>query len=338
MQSSLIRDRRVTGSADRVLAVLDLLADRGYSMTSMAIAHECGVPRSTIYRLLNVLRSRGYLGYERRDRSWSLGPRLFQVGATSPTVAQVLLVLETFDARTLRLSVTELARRTGLEVSRVSQLADLLLAEGLLSADERGRLGLGLRIVGLAARAEPVEHLLRVARPYLEQLRDRTGETANLLVRDGVSALYLDQVESPRALRVSGWIGRRIPLAGSASGAALTEPGVHVVSDAVEAGVVAVACGVPGIGAIQAAISITAPMARLLGSLLARAEAEVARTASAIAHAMATEGSRADPAHEPRTHASVGLPTASEPSRESPRRSNGRRRRGTPHSGPERTS
>ncbi len=270
--------------------MLDLLAERGHAMGSMAIAHECAIPRSTIYRLLNVMRSHEYLVYDRRGRRWSLGPRLFRVGPASPTVAQVLQVLETFDTRVPHLSVADVARRTGLDVSRSSQLVDVLLSEGLLAADEAGRVGLGLRIVGLAARVEPIEHLLRTAHPYLELLRDRTGETANLLVRDGASALYLDQAESPRALRVSGWTGRRIPLAGSASGAALTGPGVHVVSDAVEPGVIAVACGIRGFGSLEAAISITAPIARLQGSPLARAQAEVVGIAEAIARRLVADG------------------------------------------------
>ena len=290
MESSPIRDTGTASAADRALAVLDLLAGRGHPMGSMAIARECAIPRSTVYRLLNVLRSRDYLAYDQRGRRWSLGPRLFQVGPASPTVAQVLLVLETFDTRVPRLSVADVSRRTGLDIARTSQLVDVLLSERLLAADPTGRVGLGLRIVGLAARVEPIEHLLRMARPHLELLRDRTGETANLLVRDGVSALYLDQAESPRALRVSGWTGRRIPLAGSASGAALAGPGVHVASDAVEPGVIAVACGIGGIGALQAAVSITAPVVRLQGSLLARAEAEVAATAEAIARGVIAEG------------------------------------------------
>ena len=252
----------------------------------MAIARECGIPRSTVYRLLNVMRSRDYVAYDRRARTWSLGRRLSQVSAASPTVAQALEVLEAFDSRTPRLSLAELAGRAGLDVTRVGELVDSLVSERLLALDASGRIGLGLRVVGLAARIEPIEHLLRVARPHLEHLRDRTGETANILVRDGSSALYLDQVESPRALRVSGWVGRRIPLAGSASGAAITGSGVHVAADAVESGVVAVACGIAGPGGVEAAVSVTAPALRLRGSLLAHAASEVEAAASDIARAL----------------------------------------------------
>lgn len=284
--SSPERDLSAASAANRALAVLDLLSSHRHPMRSMAIARECGIPRSTVYRLLNVMRSRDYVAYDRRARTWSLGRRLSQVGAASSTVAQALDVLEAFDSRAPRQSVAELAGSTGLDVSRVSELVEVLISERLLALDASGRIGLGLRAVGLAARVEPIEHLVRVARPRLEQLRDRTGETANLLVRDGSSALYLEQVESPRALRVSGWVGRRISLAGTASGAAITGSGVHVAADAVEPGVVAVACGIAGLGSVQAAVSITAPAVRLQGSLLTRAGSEVKAAADEIARAL----------------------------------------------------
>jgi len=286
MHPSPIRDIADDSSASRALRVLDVLARRGHPMTSMAIATECSIPRSTIYRLLSVMRDRGYLEHETTGRRWSLGPHVAELRPGVATLGQALRVLESFDATTPRLAAAEIATRTGLDAGLTMRLVATLLDEGLLSADERGGFALGLRIVGLAARARPVEHLLRTARPHLEQLRERTGETANLLVRDGSSALYLDQVDSPRALRVSGWTGRRIPLAGSASGAALTSHGVHVAADAVEPGIIAVACGVRNVGPVRAAVSITAPTARLRGSLLSHAEQAVEEAARAIGWAL----------------------------------------------------
>jgi IclR family acetate operon transcriptional repressor len=291
MASSRFGDTATRSAVERTLAILDLLAEHGRPMRALAIATACAIPRSTIYRLLAAMESRGYLAYDAATRSWSVGPRLTGLGASSPTLAQTLRLLEAFDSATPRLSVAELAGRAGLDAAHVGRAIETLLGEGLLSMDDAGRVGLGLRIVSLAARAEPIQHLLTTARPYLELLRDRTGETANLLVRDGSSALYLDQAESPRALRVSGWTGRRIPLAGTAAGAALTgDSGVHVVSEAVEPGVIAVACGIHPTGAIPAAISVTAPTARLQGSLLTQAAAAVREVAGAIERALAADG------------------------------------------------
>ncbi len=273
-------------------------------MRPMTMARECSIPRSTIYRLLGLMRSRGYVSRDGGDHAWTLGPRVLEIAGSAPSVDQALRVLEAFDSTSPQLSVCDIAVRCGLDTQLVGRLAETMLANGLLMAEEAGQLSLGPRVVALAARAAPIERLVRTARPHLERLRDRTGETANLLVRDGGSAVYLDQAESPRTLRVSGWLGRRIPLASSASGAALTGTGVHVVSGAVEPGVIAVACRIPGTRSVDAAVSVTAPAIRLRALRLERAKADVAATAALIGEALNASGPHS-PSPEPRPHRSA---------------------------------
>ena len=48
-------------------------------------------------------------------------------------------------------------------------------------------------------------------RPYLEVIRSDIGETAHLMVLEGGDALFLDSVESTKALRTSSRVGRRYP-------------------------------------------------------------------------------------------------------------------------------
>jgi DNA-binding IclR family transcriptional regulator len=101
------------------------------------------------------------------------------------------------------------------------------------------------------------------ARPCLTRLRDESGETSSLLLEDSGQALYLDQVESPFELRCRGWVGRRVPLENTSVGAAFGDPSrSHIVADAVEAGVTAIACAVPGIEP-AVGVSIIGPSWRL---------------------------------------------------------------------------
>ncbi len=48
-------------------------------------------------------------------------------------------------------------------------------------------------------------------RPFLEQLSRTLGETAHLMILEGASALFLDSVESSKALRTSSRVGRAYP-------------------------------------------------------------------------------------------------------------------------------
>lgn len=82
------------------------------------------------------------------------------------------------------------------------------------------RLGPGALTLGLAAlRTLDVP---KVARPHLERMVARTGETATLSVRTGWSRVYVDQVLSPHEIRMSVPLGTSHALhAGSSSKAIL---------------------------------------------------------------------------------------------------------------------
>jgi IclR family acetate operon transcriptional repressor len=56
------------------------------------------------------------------------------------------------------------------------------------------------------------QRLRRAARPYLEELVDRTGECAHAAVPDGDRALVIDDVETERPLRVVASRGRHVAL------------------------------------------------------------------------------------------------------------------------------
>lgn len=58
-------------------------------------------------------------------------------------------------------------------------------------------------------------------RPHLEQLVQAVGETAHLVVRRGASVMFLDCVESERALRAGSRTGTVLPAHCTASGKAL---------------------------------------------------------------------------------------------------------------------
>jgi IclR family acetate operon transcriptional repressor len=276
-------------SADRALRVLDLLERRSYGLPTMVVARECDIPKSSAHQLLNTMRDRGFVRYDRLGRTWTLGDRAHEIGADAPTIPTALKILESFDRQVVRQTAASVAQSTGLDLERVKRALSVLESEGLVVASG-GIFSLGLRAVRLAARIEPIELLRTISLPLLSELRDLTGETANLLVQDGAQVVFLDQVESPRALRHGGWAGRTVPLVGTASGAALSGlDGVQVVTDAVEAGITAVASRILWPGYPPAAVSITAPSFRLVGSHLQVTKHHVEATASRIGAELTAE-------------------------------------------------
>src|SRR5207244_494430 len=71
---------------------------------------------------------------------------------------------------------------------------------------------LGLRLLGWAGALNAGFSLVEAARPVLDALRDETGESAQLFVRDGDSRLCVAASERPAGLRDTVPIGAVLPV------------------------------------------------------------------------------------------------------------------------------
>ena len=130
-------------------------------------------------------------------------PATRQVAAVQRAIA---IIDELARART-ELGTNEIARRTGINVSTISRILATLTAGGLVdhvTTTGRYRLGVGLvrlaNSVGLDIRS--------LARPHLEELGNRIGETATLSVPGEHEAFTLDFVQSPLTVRSVAEVGR----------------------------------------------------------------------------------------------------------------------------------
>ena len=131
------------------------------------------------------------------------------------------------------LGVSTIARELDLPKAVAHRILKEFTAAGFLLFDDvtkKYRLGPGSLTLGLAAlRTLDVP---RIARPHLQRMVARTGETATLSVRNGWVRVYVDQVLSPHEIRMSISLGTSHPLyAGSSSKAILA----HLGDEEVEA-------------------------------------------------------------------------------------------------------
>jgi DNA-binding IclR family transcriptional regulator len=275
-------DEGTTWGAARVLDVLEFLGRRTTPAPASIIAASCHIPRSSTYGLLNLLKERRFVTYRADERAWSLGSAAFELSADAPLFAHGLAVLRAFATPSRGLTVQQIATGAGMSRVTVTRILPHLVESDLLHADPDGTYSLGLELVSLASRVGWVDRLRIATRIHLVRLRDATAETANLIVLDGDHAIYVDQVESSYALRHSGWVGRRVPLAGTATGAAFDDRTTsHVAKDAVEAGVTAIACAID-LPVDEAAVGITAPSWRIEEFGVVRAQRMVEAVAREI--------------------------------------------------------
>jgi len=65
---------------DRALAILEVLADEGPALTLAELAGRIRLPKSTVLRLLNVLRQHRFVARDSRSGDYSLGLKLVELG------------------------------------------------------------------------------------------------------------------------------------------------------------------------------------------------------------------------------------------------------------------
>ncbi len=109
-------------------------------------------------------------------------------------------------------SLNDLVDATGFARPTVHRLAVALEDHALLGRDERGQFHLGLRLLAWGARAGTAVELVDAAQPILAELRDATGESAQLYVREEDRRVCVAASERPSGLRDTVPIGASLPL------------------------------------------------------------------------------------------------------------------------------
>lgn len=138
------------------------------------------------------------------------------------SLTNAMRLLDAFSVAEPELSVTELALRLGLAKSTVHRLLSTLARGGLVAQNPRSsRYRLGLRLYELGNMAVSGLELREEALDEIEALRNATGETVHVGVRDGCDVVYIERRESNYTLRLFSHIGRRQPVHATSTGKAI---------------------------------------------------------------------------------------------------------------------
>jgi len=100
------------------------------------------------------------------------------------------------------IAVNELARQVELPKSTTSRILTTLENWQAVQRTEENRFVIGQGLSQLSEQRSDEEQLRLMALPYLKQLVEATGEAAALCVRREHEVLYLENVQSPQAVRV----------------------------------------------------------------------------------------------------------------------------------------
>ena len=110
------------------------------------------------------------------------------------------------------LGAARLAQISGLPVSTLHRFLVNLESAGYLTCDSAGNYHLGIACVSLGQAAIGRMDVRALSRPFLQELNHQTRETVHLTVRHGLSAVYVDKLDSPEPVRIFSRIGATVPL------------------------------------------------------------------------------------------------------------------------------
>ena len=119
------------------------------------------------------------------------------------------------------LTFADLQEASGLAKSTTSRMLAALERGGLLERDAEGSYVAGSLFWLYAARHDPWEELVRLARPAMDAIGAETGETVHLSVTRGEKVVQVAQVDSRYLLGTRDWTEIDVPPHASALGKVL---------------------------------------------------------------------------------------------------------------------
>jgi DNA-binding IclR family transcriptional regulator len=142
--------------------------------------------------------------------------------SVSPSTDRTLAILEALSEKAGGLTVAELTRVLEVPQNSVFRITATLHERGYLHRRESDRrFVLSNRLFDLARPKVNEKSLVVCAYEAMKALRDRCGETVQLLVFSEAKAVVLEQVTGRHAVKVMGEVGLRVPLYSCAPGKAI---------------------------------------------------------------------------------------------------------------------
>jgi DNA-binding IclR family transcriptional regulator len=245
-----------------------------------------------------------------------------QAMAQETSLDKALTVLETIaQAGDTRLS--SLVEVTGYPPATIHRILSVLVRRRYVRQDSATRkYMLSLKCLEISSRVKDNLEIITAARPVMQQLMEKTGETVNLVSFENREAVYIDQISNTKSLlRMFTRVGARVPFHSSGVGKAYLSSrspeealdyfrnvkkvrhtknslvreeeflrdleesrsrGYALDREEFEDGVGCIAAIITQKGQVVGAMSISGPSSRILGAHTERLAAEIVRGAAVI--------------------------------------------------------
>jgi IclR family pca regulon transcriptional regulator len=126
------------------------------------------------------------------------------------SLARGLSVLRAFTREHPEMTLSEVAARTRLSPAAARRCLHTLEHLGYVARNGK-RFLLRPEVIAFASAYLESANLVELVRPYLQEVRDRTGDSSSLAVLSGHDILYLVHVSTNRMVRLAAGVGTRFP-------------------------------------------------------------------------------------------------------------------------------
>lgn len=123
---------------------------------------------------------------------------MLKSGETLKTIRNALEILEILATGHENLRLTSIAERSGINKTSTYKILATLSEFGYVQKDEESlRYGLGNKLLDMPNYILNHSDFAQIAKPFMEDIHQRTGETINLMMLVGVKGYYAGVVHAP---------------------------------------------------------------------------------------------------------------------------------------------
>ena len=118
-------------------------------------------------------------------------------------VERVVKIIDAVSKSQKPIGVSALSKETGLPKATVFRFCNTLANLGYLKKNQSDEFSLGLAFITLGERVKADTNIAELAKPYMEELAEETGEAVNLGIRQDTSVFTLLNVEGQESVLIS---------------------------------------------------------------------------------------------------------------------------------------
>lgn len=138
------------------------------------------------------------------------------------SVERSLSIIEVLSECEDGLGLTDISEKVNLHKSTVHRLLNTLIVKGYVHQDgNSNKYKLTLKLFELGSKKVEKMNIVTTARPFLQELMEKTNESVHLVVREGPEIVYVEKIESQNPLRMYSRIGKRMQAYCTAVGKAM---------------------------------------------------------------------------------------------------------------------